>query len=86
VSTAQVVQVLSHAWPWLLWILVVPMLKIASAAAWVLSLWAAGVPADERHRLMVDAARRALRLRNPSGDRQGQPAAKRNLDPPDQPG
>jgi hypothetical protein len=63
VSTAQVVQVLSHAWPWVLWILVVPMLKIASAAAWVLSPWVAGVPADERHKLMVDAARRALCLR-----------------------
>jgi hypothetical protein len=80
-ATAQVVQVLSHVWPWVLWILVVPVLKIASAAAWALSLWAAGVPADERHRLMVDAARRALRLRDPTDDRRG-----RDLDPPDQPG
>jgi hypothetical protein len=79
-ASAQIVQVLSHAWPWLLWILVVPVLKIASAAAWVLSLWAAGVPADERHRLMVDAARRALRLRDPQGSRQG-----RDLDPADSP-
>jgi hypothetical protein len=33
-----------------LWILVVPVLKIASAAAWVLSLW----------KLITDAARRDL--------------------------
>lgn len=64
--TALVVLAISqHLWPWVLWIFIVPALKIVSATVWVLSLWAAGVPAGERHKFMVDAARRALRLRDP---------------------